>query len=60
MFLYENQQGEGLFLDYKAITTTTESKALSSSDRANLRKALSGFANAEGGVIIWGMTTTKV
>lgn len=57
--LYEDQKNEELFLDYKRIATQPGAKGLHSSDRGNLKKALSGFANADGGVIIWGLGTSK-
>ena len=44
---------EELFLDYKQAATKTFSK-LDPSDRKNLAKAISGFGNSEGGVIVWG------
>ena len=57
--LVEAQKSEELFLDYKKISTPVDAKSLNDSDRANLRKALSGFSNSEGGVILWGLETTK-
>jgi hypothetical protein len=46
---------EELFLDYKQAATAAPFKSLAHSDRKNLAKAVSGFANSEGGVIIWGV-----
>ena len=46
-------------MDYKRISTPLDAKSLQDSDRTNLRKALSGFANSEGGVILWGLETGK-
>lgn len=54
------QKSEELFLDYKQITTSPEERTLGNTDRKNLRKALSGFANSEGGVILWGPKTEKI
>lgn len=54
------QKSEELFLDYKQIATSHDARALHDSDRKNLRKALSGFANSEGGVILWGPKTEKI
>lgn len=54
------QKSEELFLDYKQITTSPEERTLGNTDRKNLRKALSGFANSEGGVILWGCKTKKI
>jgi hypothetical protein len=46
---------EELFLDYKRSSTLLPSPRLSEDDRKNLAKAISGFANSEGGLIIWGV-----
>jgi hypothetical protein len=46
---------EELFLDYKGAATDVPFKKLAPSDRKNLAKAVSGFANSEGGIIIWGV-----
>lgn len=51
----DNRESENLFLDFKRATTTSEKKGLESSDRNNLEKAISGFGNSEGGVVIWGI-----
>lgn len=56
--LYSTQKSEELFLDYKAIATKP-GQSINPSDLANLRKAISGFGNSEGGVILWGLRTTK-
>lgn len=56
---YQDQKNEELFLDYKRIATVPGNSGLHPDDRANLKKALSGFANADGGVVIWGLGTTK-
>lgn len=49
------QVTEELFLDYKAADSSTSSRKLSDSDRKNLAKAISGFGNSDGGVVIWGV-----
>jgi hypothetical protein len=47
---------EELFLDYKqAATTTFPALSLHADDRKNLAKAISGFGNGDGGLIIWGV-----
>lgn len=46
---------EELFLDYKRSANNGNGSALDQSDRNNLAKAISGFGNSEGGVIIWGV-----
>lgn len=57
--LYTERKSEELFLDYKRVTTASSARSLSNSDRDNLKKALSGFSNSEGGVILWGLETEK-
>jgi len=46
---------EELFLDYKRAATVLPSNKLHEDDRKNLAKAISGFGNSEGGLIIWGV-----
>jgi hypothetical protein len=46
---------EELFLDYKRSSTHLPARKLSDDDRKNLAKAVGGFANSEGGVILWGV-----
>jgi Putative DNA-binding domain len=46
---------EELFLDYKQSSTTLPSRKLSDEDKKNLAKAIAGFANSEGGLIVWGV-----
>ena len=51
-----NQQTEELFLDFKqAVSVGKNFVTLHRDDRRNLSKAISGFGNSEGGVIIWGV-----
>ena len=45
------QQEEHLHLDFKAVGSAD----LTRDDRKNLAKSISGFANSDGGVIIWGV-----
>jgi hypothetical protein len=45
---------EELFLDYKQAATKSFS-TLDPSDRRNLAKAVSGFGNSDGGIIVWGV-----
>lgn len=55
-----NQQTEELFLDFKqAVSIGKEFKTLHRDDRKNLAKAISGFGNSEGGVIIWGVECSR-
>lgn len=50
---------EELFLDFKRSSDDGSGKRLSQIDRNNLAKAISGFGNSEGGVIIWGVDCSK-
>lgn len=50
---------EELFLDFKRSADNGKGKKLDSSDRKNLSKAISGFGNSEGGVIVWGIDCSK-
>ncbi|GAC1300801.1 MAG: hypothetical protein NVSMB27_41180 [Ktedonobacteraceae bacterium] len=47
-----DQQEENLFLEFKTINSPDMKNK---DDRANFAKALSGFANSAGGVIVWGV-----
>lgn len=49
------QFSEELFLDYKRSSNTGESRGLDEADRVNYGRAISGFGNSEGGVIVWGV-----
>jgi hypothetical protein len=53
--LIEDRQSEELFLDFKRSADNGSGKRLHDNDRWNLAKAISGFANSEGGVIVWGV-----
>ena len=46
---------ETLYLDFKAKSDPSDGTGLDRPDRENLAKALSGFANAAGGVLLWGV-----
>jgi hypothetical protein len=48
-------QEENLFLDFK----TVNKPELTSDDKKNFAKALSGFANSSGGLLIWGVEARK-
>ena len=51
-----NRQSEELFLDCKRSADHGRGpRTLHATDRDNLAKAISGFGNSEGGVIIWGV-----
>ena len=51
--LIEEKWQEDLLLDFKTIER--DSAPMGMSDRKNLAIALSGFANSDGGVIVWGV-----
>lgn len=55
--LLEGAQNEEAFLDFKRSHDDGEGPALAGNDRKNLARALSGFANSDGGVLIWGIGT---
>lgn len=48
----ERREEESLHLDFKRMSTSGEPN---DPDKQNLRKAISGFANAAGGIILWGV-----
>ena len=50
--MIDEPQVENLWLDFKQKSDTDGSAKLSESDKGNFAKALSGFANAAGGVLI--------
>lgn len=50
-----DRQSEELFLDFKRSSDNGSGARLHDRDRDNLAKAISGFANSEGGVIVWGV-----
>lgn len=54
-----DRQSEELFLDFKRSADNGAGRRLHDNDRNNLSKAISGFGNSEGGVIIWGIDCTR-
>ena len=53
-------QTEELFLDFKqAVSTGKNFNTLHRDDRKNLAKAISGFGNSEGGVVVWGVECAR-
>jgi Putative DNA-binding domain len=50
----ERKAEEGLYLDFKQKSDRRD-PALNDDDKANLAKAISGFANTDGGLIVWGV-----
>lgn len=55
--LIDSAKGEEAFLEYKS--SNTDGGPLSNDDRKHFGRALSGFANSDGGVVLWGVGTKK-
>jgi len=53
--LIQDRQSEELFLDFKRSADNGSGRRLHDDDRRNLARAISGFGNSEGGVIVWGV-----
>ncbi len=53
--LISDFQSESLWLDFKRSADSGSGTKLHQDDRENLAKAMSGFANSDGGVILWGV-----
>jgi len=53
--LIVERQSEELFLDFKRSSDNGSGVRLSDADRGNLAKAISGFGNSEGGIVVWGV-----
>lgn len=49
------RRSEELFLDFKRVAHDGAGDRLDTDARKNLSKAISGFGNSEGGVIVWGV-----
>jgi hypothetical protein len=52
-------KSEELFLDFKRSANNGDGTKLHDSDREHLARAISGFGNSEGGVIVWGVDCSK-
>lgn len=55
----ETRAVEELFLDFKRSANEGDSVVLHQNDRNNLAKAISGFGNSSGGIIIWGVDCSR-
>ncbi|MGD9853266.1 MAG: helix-turn-helix domain-containing protein [Nitrospirales bacterium] len=55
-----DSQSEELFLDFKRSANDGDGRKLHDDDRKNLSKAISGFGNSEGGVLIWGIDCRNI
>jgi len=53
--LIADREPESLFLDFKRSEDDGKGGKLANSDNKNLSKAISGFANSSGGVVVWGV-----
>ena len=53
--LIADYQSENLWIDFKQSADQGAGTRLNQSDRENLAKAISGFANSDGGVVVWGV-----
>jgi hypothetical protein len=58
-YFIETQQSEELFLDFKRSADNGSGIKLHNNDRQNLAKAISGFGNSEGGIIVWGIECSR-
>jgi hypothetical protein len=58
--IIEDRTSEELFLDFKRSGNCGKGKRLKDDDRNNLAKAISGFGNSEGGVVIWGVDCSRM
>lgn len=54
-----DRKAEELFLDFKRSSNNGATPRLSDTDRKNLAKAISGFGNSEGGVVVWGVDCSR-
>ena len=55
-----NLQTEELFLDFKqSFHAEKNLTSLHKDDRKNLAKAISGFGNSEGGILVWGVDCSR-
>jgi len=53
------RKAEELFLDFKRSADNGNGQCLHQRDKNNLAKAISGFGNSEGGIVIWGIDCSK-
>lgn len=53
--LISERRSESLFLDFKRSADAGRGAILHQDDWKNLAKAVSGFGNSEGGVVVWGV-----
>ena len=53
--LIDTRKSEELFLDFKKSADDGKNPHLHDHDRQHLKKAISGFGNSEGGIVVWGV-----
>jgi hypothetical protein len=53
--LIDTRTNEELFLDFKRSADNGKGKTLHDKDALHLSRAISGFGNSEGGVLVWGV-----
>lgn len=53
--LLADREAESLFLDFKRSPNDGAARQLAPDDNKNLSRAISGFANSSGGVVVWGV-----
>jgi Putative DNA-binding domain len=56
--LKEEKTKEGLYLEFKT-KADSRNPELDADDKKNFSRALSGFANSDGGILIWGIATDR-
>src|SRR5450759_1748652 len=49
------QISEELFIDYKRSANDGDDSKLHQTDKENFARAVSGFGNSEGGIVVWGV-----
>jgi hypothetical protein len=57
--MVQSEETEELFLDYKLASTEEPFRSLAEPDKENFARAVSGFSNSDGGVIIWGIMCSR-
>lgn len=57
--LIETRKSEEAFLDFKRSANNGSTSRLDDNDLKNLSRAISGFANSDGGVVIWGVDCSR-
>jgi hypothetical protein len=55
----EEGQEEHLHLEFKQAAHPSKEPKARSADKKNISKCISGFANSDGGIIIWGVSTSN-